>query len=74
MEPSLRQPGLGDWPSHPILKRKAGVSSTSHLQGLHQTHRSASLSLLSQEPRGFLQLEVAGRMLWRRGCRVLVFL
>lgn len=57
---SPRQPGLEDWPSHLILKAKAGVGSASYLRGLHKTDRSPSLSLLSQEPKEFLKLERRG--------------
>lgn len=59
-----QQPGSGDWPSHPMIKAKGGVGSTSYLHGLRRTDRSPSLLLLSartQEPREFLRLE------WGRG-------
>lgn len=52
-----QQPGSGDWPSHPMLKAKAGVGSTSYLHGLRRMGRSPSPLLLSartQEPREFL--------------------
>lgn len=60
---SPKQPGLEDWPRHPISKAMAGVGSTSYLHGLHRAHRSLSLLLLSprtQKPRAFLQLEQGG--------------
>lgn len=57
---SPKQPGLGDWPSHPILKATVVVESTSYLHGLHRTDRPPSPLPGTQEPREFLQLEQGG--------------